>query len=218
MFKKIIKPVLSGATILGIVLGIAACSSQTQLYERWNDESYTGPKLQKVLVLGVFKDDIQRRAFESTFVKEVNVEGKQAIAGYTQMPEQDDFDSKEKILAVVKKIGVDSVLITSFKGIIEKQREVAPRVDYIPRMGMSYGRYGYGYRGYYGSTYEAVYRPGYTITDSIVQLETRIYSVKSEKLVWAGKTKSVNASSGEEVVKELVQLVVKDMKISGLIK
>ncbi len=218
MFKKIIKPVLSGVTILGIVLGIVACSSQTRLYERWNDESYTGPKFQKVLVLGVFKDDIQRRAFESTFVKEVDAEGKQAIAGYTQMPEQDDFDSKEKILAVVKKTGADSVLITSFKGVIEKQRDVAPRVDYVPRMGINYGRYGYGYRGYYGSTYEAVYRPGYTITDSIVQLETRVYSVKNEKLVWAGKTKTVNASSGEKVVKELAQLVVKDMKISGLIK
>ncbi|MCK5648707.1 MAG: hypothetical protein KAI22_07490 [Gammaproteobacteria bacterium] len=200
------------------LLGLVSCSTQTRLYERWHDAEYTGAKLHKVLVLGIFKDDIQRRSFEATFVKEVDSEGKRAVAGYTLMPEKEDFDTKEDILAAVQKIGADSVLITSFKGVIEKQREVAPRVDYIPRRGMRYGRYGYGYGGYYGSTYEAVYRPGYTTTDTIVQLETRVYAVKNSKLVWAGKTKSVNASSPEAVVKDLVKLVIKDMKSSELIK
>ncbi|MCW8931995.1 MAG: hypothetical protein OQL19_17395 [Gammaproteobacteria bacterium] len=204
--------------ILAVMLGLVSCSSQTKLYERWNDTEYVGPKLEKVLILGVFKDDIQRRMFESTFANEVDSKGKQAIAGYTLMPEKEDFDSKEDILAAVKKVGADSVLITSFKGVIEKQRDVPPRVDYVPRMGMRYGRYGYGYGGYYGSTYETVYRPGYTVTDTVVQLDTRVYSVKHEKLVWAGKTKSVNASSAQDVIKELVILVINDMKESGLIK
>ncbi len=204
--------------ILSVLLGVVSCSNQTRLYERWNDEQYSGPKLQKVLVVGIFKDDLRRRSFEASFAKEVNKSGKQAIAGYTIMPEKEDFDSKEDILAAVQKTGADAVLITSFKGVVEKQREVPARVDYIPSAGMSYGRYGYGYGGYYGSTYNAVYRPGYTVTDTIVQLETRVFSAKTEKLVWAGKTKSVNADSAEEIIKELVDVVVDDMKKSGLIK
>ncbi len=200
------------------LLGFASCATQTKLYERWHDAEYSGPKLQKVLVLGVFKDDLRRRTFEATFSKEVDSEGKHAIAGYTLMPEKEDFDTKEDILAAVNKIGADSVLITSFKGVVKEQRDVPARVDYVPRRGGGYGRYGYGYGGYYGSTYEAVYRPGYTVTDTIVQLETRVYSVKTEKLIWAGKTKSVNASSSEAVIKELAALVIKDMKNSGLIK
>jgi len=204
--------------VVASLLSISACSTQTKLYERWHDKEYSGPKLEKVLVLGVFKDDLQRRIFEELFTSGVNAEGKNAIAGYTLMPEDEDFDSKEDIARAVKKVGADSVLITSYKGVIEKQREVAPRVDYVPRMGMSYGRYGYGYRGYYGSTYAAVYRPGYTVVDKIVQLETRVFSVKNEKLVWAGKTKTVNASSAEDVVEELVQIIIKDMKESALIK
>lgn len=204
--------------ILAVLLGVVSCSSQTRLYERWNDEQYKGPKLQKVLVLGIFKDDVRRRSFEATFTKTVNQSGKRAIAGYTIMPNKEDFDSKQDILDAVKKTGADAVLITSFKGVIEKQREVPARVDYIPRAGMSYGRYGYGYGGYYGSTYETVYRPGYTVTDTIVQLETRVFSAQTEKLVWAGKTKSVNADSAEDIIKELVDVVVDDMKKSGLIK
>jgi len=215
--RKIIYFLLSGA-IFTLLIGLSACSSKTTLYERWNDEQYSGPALSKVLVLGIFKDDIQRRSFEATFVKEVNAGNKQAIAGYTLMPNPEDSDTKEDILAAVKKISADSVLITSYKGTEEKQREVPPRVDYVPRIGLGYGRYGYGYGGYYGSRYEMVYHPGYTVTDTIVQLETRVFSVADEKLIWAGKSKSVNVSSGEKIVKDLVRLVVKDMKESGLIK
>ncbi len=149
--------------LLAVLLGLVSCSSKTRLYERWHDETYTGPKLQKVLVLGVFKDDIKRRSFEANFVKLVAAAGKQAVAGYTLMPDAEDSDSKEEIIAAVKKSGADSVLITSFKGVIEKEREIPPRVEYIPSMGGGYGRYGYGYGGYYGSTYAAVYRPGLSI-------------------------------------------------------
>ncbi len=206
------------AFLMVAVLGLVSCASNTKLYERWHDGEYAGPKLKKVLVLGIFKDDIQRRAFEAAFVNEVDGTGKRAVAGYTLMPNAEDFDNKEEIIAAVNKIGADSVLITSFKGVIEKQREVPARVDYVPRMGRSYGRYGYGYGGYYGSTYETVYRPGYTTTDTIVQLEIRVYAVQTEKLVWAGKTKSVNASSSEKIIEDLANLVVADMKKNGLIQ
>lgn len=204
---------------LGLMLiGLVSCGSSTKLYERWHDETYFGPKLQKILVLGIFNDDIQRRSFEAEFVKIVNRKGKHAVAGYTIMPEKKDFDDKEEIAAAVRKVGADAVLITNFKGVTEKERVVPPRVDYVPSRGARYGRYGYGYRGYYGATYEAVYRPGYTTKDTIVQLETRVYSIKSEKLIWAGKTKSVNVKSAEKMVQELVSVVADDMRNSGFIK
>lgn len=218
MFIRKIINLLFSCVVLTLLSGLSACSTQTTLYERWNDEQYSGPVLNKVLVLGIFKDEIQRRSFEATFVNEVNTKSKRAVAGYTLMPETEDFDSKDDILAAVKKSGADSVLITSYKGTVEKQRVIPPRVDYVPGRGMGYGRYGYGYGGYYGSRYDAVYRPAYTVTDTVVQLETRVFSVAEEKLIWAGKSKSVNVSSGEKLVKELVKLVVKDMKESRLIK
>ncbi len=209
--------IISICLIFLLTLLISACSTQTQLYERWNDVTYSGPKLNKVLVIGVFKDDIRRRAFEMNFVNSVNTKGEHAIAGYTLLPENETYKTKEDIMAAVKKSGVDSVLITSYKGTKEKKRDVAPRIDYAPSMGR-YGNYGYGYRGYYGSRYASVYRPGYTVTDTIVQLETRVFSVSDEKLIWAGKSKSTNVSSNEEVVKELVKLVVEDLRKSNLIQ
>ncbi len=195
------------------VLWLAGCVSSTELIERWNDTAYVGkPKLSKVLVLGVFRDDTKRRVFESEFVAQVEAGGNSAIAGYTVMPEQADYNDKEDIIAAVKKSGADSVLITSFKSATEQERYVPPSIDYVPSM-----RMGYGYGAYYGAAYQSVYRPGYTVTDTIVRLETRVYAVDGEQLIWAGNTRSINASSAEKITVELVKLVTDDMRESGLI-
>jgi len=81
--------------LLAPLLGLVTCASSTRLYERWNDKDYAGEKLNKVLVLGLFQDDIQRRAFEAAFAKKVDSTGKNAVAGYTLMPDTADFDNKE---------------------------------------------------------------------------------------------------------------------------
>lgn len=210
MKNKIIRTL----TLTFSVLGLVSCSGSTRLIESWHDETYMdGPKLETVLVLGVFTDDTQRRAFEAGFVEGVQAGGKNAIAGYTLMPDESDYDDKQDIVAAVKKANVDSVLITSFKGVADQQRYVPPRVDYAPSM--AYGGY---YGSYYGSAYQRVYTPGYTVVDTVVSLETRVYAVNPEKLVWAGNTKSVNSASPETITGELVKIVVDDMRSSGLIE
>jgi len=209
MINKII---LMFAVIVS-TLGLTACMGSTSLIESWHDESYgDGAKLESVLVLGVFQDDTQRRAFEAKFVESVLAGGGKAIAGYTLMPEESDYDDKQDIEAAVKNANVDSVLITSFKGVSEQERYVPPRADYAPAM--AYGGY---YGAYYGSAYQRMYTPGYTVVDTVVGLETRVYAVNPQKLVWAGNTKSVNSASAETISEELVKIVVDDMRRTGLI-
>jgi len=194
-------------------LGIISCTGSTSLIESWHDEtSVNGPKLESVLVLGVFQDDTTRRTFETRFAESVVAGGGQAIAGYTLMPEESDYDEEEEIVAAVQNSNVDAVLITHLKDVSDEERYVPPRADYAPAMA-----YGGFYGSYYGSAYHRVYTPGYTVVDTVVSLETRVYSVNPKKLVWAGNTKSVNSASSETIAGELVKIVVDDMRSSGLI-
>ena len=207
------KTVTKMLALLTVTMMLTACGGSTQLIQSWYEDTYTGAEyLDTVLVLGIFRDDIQRRAFESKFVEQVKAGGKNAVAGYTLMPEQADYDEEREIASAVERTGADAVLITSYKGTAEQQRYVPPSVDYMPSMG--YGYYG----AYYGAAYRGVYSPGYTVVDTVVSLDTRVYAVEPDLLVWAGKTKSVNSASGDKIVEELVKIVVNDMRRNGLIK
>ena len=209
-----IKKIAFAITLTFSAFGLTSCVSSTQLVESWYDKSYVAEaKFESVLVLGVFQDDTRRRTFESKFVELVNASGKQAVAGYTLMPKEEDYNDEQDIADAVSKANVDAVLITSFKGVDEQQRYVPSAVDYAPAM--THGGY---YGSYYGSAYRRVYSPGYTVTDTVVSLETRIYAVSPKKLVWAGNTKSVNSASTERISEELIKRVTDDIRASGLIE
>ncbi|MGB5985732.1 MAG: hypothetical protein WBG37_10535 [Desulfobacterales bacterium] len=203
---KLKSPWVMGLLFLGALYG---CSS-TQLVQRWHDPEFSGPKLNTILVLGVFKDEVQRRAFEQTFADQFDAAGREAVPGYRLVPAAAQIESKAAVAAAVQKAGADAVLITHFKGVSQEEQRVPPRVDYQPAMG-------FGYYRYYAPVYHRVYRPGYTIVNSIVKLETQVYRVVDEKLVWMGNSESVNSASADMIVKELVSLVVEDMKKRGLI-
>ncbi len=196
---------------------LSACSS-TSLVNRWSDPEYKGPALQKILVIGIIKDDIKRRSFEEEFSSLITGNGRTGIASYTLLPDLKSADQKEEILAVVDKVGADGVMIVTLQGVSKEQRDVPPSVDYYPAPGMGMGMgMGYGMYGYYGMSHTAVYRPGYTVTDTVVRLDTKLFAVSSEKMIWAGKTESFNPSSAQTVVSELAKLLINDMKKSGMV-
>jgi hypothetical protein len=198
--------------LLLLALFLQACSS-TKLVTSWSDPAWKGEKLHKVLVIGLFNDDLRRRHFEDEFITEIIGMGRQAEASYVLMPDLKKYRDEKQLEAVVRKIGADAVLITSLKDVEDRKTYVPPRVEYAPSM---WG--GYGYYGYYMQTMTPVYTPGYTRSNKVVQLETRVFSVQGKKMIWAGITESFNPSSSGEVIRELAATVVSDMKKSGLIQ
>ncbi len=212
IFKwKSFATVIIRLSIIFALLAISACSS-TKLVSRWHDIEYSGPKLKNVLVIGIMKNDIQRRYFEDELVKIIRDNGGQAVTSYTLIPDLASIDDKAEMTAIVKETGVDSVVITSLKSIDKEQRTVPARVDYIPTMG------GGGYYGYYRSSYQAVYQPAYTTTDTIVRMETRVYATSTATMVWAGMTESMNPGSTDSVISETADVIRSDMQENGLIR
>lgn len=206
--------------LICIMLLLSACA-KTKMTEHWDDQNYDGPKIKNVLVLGLFKDDVNRRTFEATFANRFRSKTLQATPGYKLMLKPDDYDTKEEIIKAVEKINADAVLVTHFKSsTLRKDNETAyinfeARVMYDDELFSRYGRYGYG--GYYGMVYEAVYREGGMITDDIVTLETRLFSTKTGKVIWAGRSKSLNPKTAKMINKELVKLITKELEKNNFI-
>ena len=190
---------------------VAACSS-TKLVESWSEPEFTDKPFKKILILAVMQDDLQRRSFEGKFAERITLDGVEGVPGNTLMSNPEDYDEKSEIRQAVMQSGADAVLIATLVKVKKEERYVPPRVDYIP----SYG-YGHGMYDYWGRSYQSVYSPGYTTVDTIVKLETSVFSVDTENMVWSGRTESFNPKSSEKVVQENADVIAADMKKAGLI-
>jgi hypothetical protein len=71
--------------------------------------------------------------------------------------------------------------------------------------------------GYYGYGWGMAYDPGYVRQDQLVDVETGVYDVKSQKLLWAGTTESMNPNDVRRTVDEIVDAVAAEMRKEGLI-
>jgi hypothetical protein len=196
-----------------VLLLISACSSTT-LVQSWQEPTFAGPAMQKVLIMGLFHDPLDRRFFEDEFADKFSASGVQAVPSYTLIPNPEDFDEEKEVAAAVKQAGVDAVLIAELKALDKEEKYVPPRVDWAPGPRM----YGGGFYGHYYQSYQTVYRPGYKKLDTIARVETTLYTTADNKLIWAGKTESMNPDSARSAIKEIAQTLTKDMKQRGILK
>ena len=204
----------SGKWLLpGIVLLLLSACSSTKLVQSWHEPSFTGPKIQKVLIMGLFHDPLDRRFFEDEFADKFSTAGVQVVPSYTLIPNPEDFDEESEVAAVVQQSGVDAVLIAELISVDKEEKYVPPRVDWVSGPTL----YGGGFYGHYYRSYQTVYRPGYTKEDTIARVETSLYTTADNKLIWAGKTESMNPDSRRSAIREIARTLTRDMRQRGIL-
>jgi hypothetical protein len=62
-----------------------------------------------------------------------------------------------------------------------------------------------------------MYDYGYVQTDTVVRVDTNIYSVPDNRLVWASASKTFNPGSARKLVDSVAKAVAKEMKKEGLV-
>jgi hypothetical protein len=212
--KPVNKNTLFLPLLLSITLLLNACNS-TNLVKNWSDPEYKGPALKNILIIGVIKNDKKRRSFENEFAELITEKGRSGTASYTLLPDLEQSNTKQKVLDIVKKIGADGVMIVTTHGVSEQQWVTPPSLDYVGGAGIGYG---HGMYGYYNTSHSIIFNQGYTVTNTILRIDVKLFDVATEKVIWAGKTESDNPTSAEQVIKEFEKLVIRDMQSSGVIK
>lgn len=192
---------------LFIAAMLIACAPTTKVQKTWSDPSLTKERVdnyKKILVLAPLKDESGRRIAEDK-LKEA-FKNREVIQSYTYLSAADT--SQKAIEAKLLANGFDAVLVMQLK-------EIEKSVSYTP--GTSYyggGYYGRGYYGYGGGYYS----PGYYSEDKTFVVETNIYDVKENKLVWSTTTTTVNPTALEKSLDGIIYSVRYEMMKKGLIK
>ena len=102
---------------------------------------------------------------------------------------QGNLPGKQEIIDKVRSLGCEALLTVALVDKTSETRYVPGTATYMP-----YGSYGYGWGGYYGYGM-STYNPGYYTTDKTYFVESHIFDVESEKMIWSAQSEAYNPSS-----------------------
>ena len=205
------------------LVALAACSQSTttSFSQSYRNPGYETTSFEKLMVIAVAQDQDARRAFETGLVAAISKQGGIAIPSIDVLPTEEGLTG-EPLQAAVEAGGFDGVVITRLLS-VDKDSEYTPPEKYHnpqtryypagPALGYGYG----GYYGYYGTTYAEVHTPGYFETSTTLKLETSLYSVATNELVWTGQSNTVDPESVEDARASITTAVAERLQSEGLI-
>lgn len=213
------------ATAVLLSMALSACSS-SQLVNMWKDPVHPKAPIDKMFVVGFRTDAARRRFIEDAVVKELTRVGLTAVPSYQAFAAA--LPDTQQVKDIAKRDGYNGVVVVMPLGTETRETYVPGYVTTAPAPyygGYGYGGYGYGgyggaygYGGYYAPAYTTVYQPGYVEQDQIVRVRIDVWSSDgSGIMVWSGTTESINPSSTDQLRKEIMQLVVPELRKSGVI-
>jgi len=193
-------------------MAVAACAS-TSFISTWKapDAQPLGSlDGRKVLAMVQARDPSIRRAGEDALAAELTRDGAIGVPSYTLISDSDVNDEAQARKAV-EAADVEAVVVLRPVG---ETQEIRTTPTY---MGPTYGpRYAPFWGGYYRYGWGAAYVPD-VHTYTVVNVETLIYSISQNKLVWAGQSKTSSPENIDAFVREVIRAAGKEMKKQGLL-
>lgn len=164
----------------------------------------------KVAALVISKDQNLRVSGEEQLVTEINKRGVQGIATYRMAPAE-ELTTPERARPWFERAGIEGVVAL-------RPVSADTTVTYSPDLWVTSSYYSTLW-GYYGYGWTGVYTPGGSSRrDTTIVIETLIFSLPMNKLLWAGVSSTTNPDQQREFVKQLVDAAVKEMQKQGLVR
>jgi hypothetical protein len=208
------------AALGGLVLamGAMACASSTKMLHSSTTPDFRPGTVKKVFVVGVAQYDSLRRLYEDSFVIDLKRDKYEGEASYKRIPDPDPKKiDKDAVAAALVKDGFTHVLVTRVVNVEDRDTYVPPSTMSV---GVGYG----GYPGYYGGwypymsmSYGYVTSPGYVTVDRVVSLETNLYDLGTQKMVWTGMTETWLESTPEKNIPKVIYAVLWDLRAKKVI-
>lgn len=198
------RPARSCLVLVGALV-LAACST-TAFHSTWKapEAKPVSARGEKVIALVVSANQASRRAAEDALARELTRRGAVGIAAYTVLGDA-DLKNEAQIKGAFEKAGAAGVVVLRPVG-KEKEVYTTPSVYMGPSYGTLWG-------GYYPGAWSAPQ----VHTNTIVIVETLVYSLRQNKLVWAGESRTTNPSDVDAFVQELAAEAVEAMKKQGVL-
>ena len=190
---------------------LAACTT-TSFESTWRDPEARPVRLEGKKVVGIFMTNrpaIRRRA-EDAMAREISARGAQGVPAYTVLSDEEVKDPAAS-RAKLESLGFSGAVTMRVVG-RETQYTYQPDVVWV----RPYYRTFWG--GYWTWGWGTVYEPGYLTADRVVKVETLVYSLEQDRLIWAGVSRTLDPERIESFIGELAKAVTKQLVKAGLLQ
>ena len=197
-------------TLVALVVTLIACSTTT-FESTWRAPDARPVTLTGKKVVGLFmsKSPAKRRVAEDAMAREITARGAQGVPAYTVLSD-DEIKDQERVRAKLDSLGFSGVVVMRVVG-RETQYNYQPDTVWVrPHYRAFWG-------GYWRWGWGSVYEPGYLTVDKIVRVETVVYSLEQDKLIWAGVSRTVDPTRLDDFIGELAKAVSDRMRKDGIL-
>jgi hypothetical protein len=212
--------------LLLLALGPVSCGTQTALETHWQLPNLESGPFTKLAVIGILKSKDEGRSFESAVVEKFEKHGVQAVPGFSFLDDKKDL-SKDEMEKMVAGTGADGVLMFKVIGVDKKNHYVPPTTyiapDPLPRDWWRddywgyYNPYPYSYWGYWYPAVQVVTTPGYWESSKTYRIESTLYKVSDNKLVWTAVSDTYDPRNQADMASSLAGIVLEKLKQGGLV-
>ena len=190
------------------MLAISSCSS-TKITSTWREpnKEISLNKLNKVLVVALFQNETSRRKAEDQMVSYFYGKG---VASYNYLDKDISTKNENAIREKIKNDGFD--------GSVTMRLLDVDKEDVYSRGNISmYPSYYRNFSGYYFRNWGYFSDPGYYSTTKTYTVETNVFSIKEDKIIWSGITKTTDPSGVTKMTDEIGKAVFNEMVKEGFI-
>lgn len=193
-------------------LMLTACASTT-FTSTWKapDAQAVDPTGKKVAAVYMTKDESSRRAAEDILARKLTERGAHGVASYT-LVDTSAATNVDRTKEQLAQAGVDGVVIMRVLG--EKEHT---RVTYTGAP-WGYAPYYRHFSSYWGFGWGAPYAPGEVTTTTVLSIETLVYSLTRDELLWAGTSRTSDPGKLSKLVDEIADAAAKEMTKQGVLK
>ena len=178
-----------------VLLSAGGCSS-LRVLETWNKPAMQGHRYQKILILGIARNENYRNMFEDIVAAELRRNQVSAVQSYTVIPELNpDKTTRAEVIAAVRASGCDAVLTTRPLSVGDSSVTQGGQGGYI-----------------YGAAPMASH---YDFLQA--RLQSSLFDAATEEVVWSSTIKTFDADREVRVFRELGRFFSETLRRDGLI-
>jgi len=200
--------------IIIAVVSLIAFSScgPGKMASTWKDEAYEVEYFDKILIVGNSPNPSVRYAFEKELKEKIEKKGVTAMSSLEVLPKEEKI-TKEAFYKYFGDENIDAIIVTR----LVDEKETAEFVEGESYVQPLYGYYG-GFYTYYNTVYRDVPDPDHFETGRVYKIETNLFKVDGEKLVWHALSEAYNPQDALEVIDDLAKNIAKKLSDEGYLK